>query len=400
MARSARPGMLPQVTKACFPAVPGRPRAGLDYNGRRIRPFERQGFYMNKLFSPLRVRHVEFKNRIFVSPMCQYSSVDGMPNTWHTVHLGSRAVGGAGLVMTEASAVSPEGRITPADLGIWTDVQAEALRPIVEFIKGQGAVAGIQLAHAGRKASTAVPWEGGKGLSPAEGGWTPLAPSAIPFAPDYPGPTALTLDGLDEVEAQFVAAARRSHAAGFAVIELHMAHGYLLHEFLSPLSNRRTDAFGGDLEHRMAFPLRIARAVRAVWPADLPLFVRISATDWVPGGWDLEQSIVFARQLKECGVDLIDCSSGGLVPDAKIPAGPGYQVPFARAIRCDADILTGAVGFITEAVQAEELLATAQADAVFLARELLRDPYWPLHAARRVHADVAWPVQYARAKPR
>lgn len=355
---------------------------------------------MNKLFSPLTLREIQFKNRVFVSPMCQYSSVDGMPNAWHLVHLGSRAVGGAGLVMTEASAVSPEGRISPEDLGIWSDAHAQALRPIAEFIKGQGAVAGIQLAHAGRKGSTAVPWRGGKAVPPAHSGWQPLAPSAVRFSTDYPMPAALTHAGMDEIQRQFVAAAERSLAAGFEVIELHMAHGYLLHEFLSPLSNRRNDEYGGALERRMAFPLRVVHAVRATWPAHLPLFVRISASDWALGGWDLEQSIVLARGLKALGVDLIDCSSGGLVPDARIPAGPGYQVPFAQTIRREVGIATGAVGFITEAAQAEQLLVTEQADAVFLAREFLRDPYWALHAAPDVHADVAWPVQYERAKPR
>ena len=355
---------------------------------------------MKKLFSPFKLRGVEFKNRIFVSPMCEYSSVDGLANDWHFVHLGSRAVGGAALVMTEAASVSPEGRITPDDLGIWSDAHADALRPIVEFIKSQNAVPGMQLAHAGRKASTAVPWRGGKPLALNAGGWQPLAPSPLPFAPGYPTPKEMTVADLDKVETGFADAARRALAAGFAVIEIHMAHGYLLHNFLSPLSNQRRDDFGGSLENRVRFPLRVARVVREVWPQHLPLFVRISATDWAEGGWDLAQSIEFCRRLKEIGVDIIDCSSGGTVIDAKIPAGPGFQTPFAAAIRQQVGIATGAVGFITDPVQAEQIVATGLADVVFLARQLLRDPYWPLHAAQALGVEVPWPVQYGRAKPR
>ena len=354
---------------------------------------------MALLFTPLRLRDISFRNRVFVSPMCQYSCDDGLANDWHLVHLGSRAVGGAGLVMVEASAVSPEGRISPGDMGIWSERHAQALAPIARFIKAQGAVPGIQLAHAGRKASTDLPWRGGKPLTPAQGGWQPLAPSAIPFADGFPVPRALAPEQLDDIVTQFRDAARRALNAGFEVIELHMAHGYLLHEFLSPLANRRDDDYGGPLERRMRFPLAVAKAVRAVVPARLPLFVRISATDWVDGGWDLAQSIAFARALKAEGVDLVDCSTGGLVADAKIPAGPGYQTPFATAIRREVEIATGTVGLITDALQAEQVVATGLADVVFMAREFLRDPYWPLHAARRLHADVDWPVQYERAKP-
>ncbi|HEU4990305.1 MAG TPA: NADH:flavin oxidoreductase/NADH oxidase [Gemmatimonadaceae bacterium] len=352
------------------------------------------------LFSPLTLREIEFRNRVFVSPMCEYSSTDGMPNDWHLVHLGSRAVGGAGLVLTEATAVSPEGRISPADTGLWNGAQAAAFRRIVDFIHGQGAAAGVQLAHAGRKASTARPWEGGGPLTAEQGAWRTLAPSAIPFDAGYHTPHALSVAELDEVEAQWVAAARLAITAGFDVIELHMAHGYLLHQFLSPLSNHRGDEYGGSLENRMRFPLRVAAAVREVWPAGRPLFVRISATDWTDGGWDIEQSVVLAERLRALGVDLIDCSTGGNVPHAKIPVGPGYQVPFAERVRRDVKIATAAVGLITEAHQAEEIVASGNADAVIMARELLRDPYWPLHAARVLGAEVRWPEQYLRAKPR
>jgi len=355
---------------------------------------------MSKLFSPLTLREVTFRNRIFVSPMCQYSSADGMPNEWHHVHLGSRAVGGAGLVMVEATGVSPEGRISPADSGLWSEAHAEAFAPIVRFVESQGAVAGIQLAHAGRKASTEPPWDGGH-LIPAGDprGWTPLAPSPIPFREGDPPPHALTESELDEIEHQFVRGARLSRAAGFRVIELHMAHGYLLNEFLSPLSNQRTDRYGGDRETRMRFPLRVTRAVRAAWPGELPLLVRISASDWAEGGWTLEDSVAFAGRLKEEGVDVVDCSSGGLAAHAKIELGPGYQVPFARRIRAETGIATGAVGLITEPAQAEEIVASGSADAVLLARRLLSDPYWPLHAAEALGVDVDWPRQYRRAKP-
>jgi len=353
---------------------------------------------MSMLFSPLTLRSITFRNRIFVSPMCQYSSQEGLPGNWHLVHLGSRAVGGAGLVMVEATAVSREGRISPDDSGIWSDAHAEAFAPIARFIKEQGAIAGIQLAHAGRKGSCSLPWLGGGPLGMEACGWQPLAPSALPFDAGHTVPRALTLAEMDEIEAQFCSAARRALAAGFQTIELHMAHGYLLHEFLSPLVNRRDDTYGGPLENRLRFPLRVARAVRETWPLELPLFVRISSTDWVEGGWDIDQSLVLARQLKEIGVDLIDCSSGFAVPDEPVPFGPGFQVPFAARVRAEAGIASGAVGYITEPFQAEQIVATAQADVVFLGRQMLRDPYWPLHAATALHAEAPWPNQYLRAK--
>lgn len=355
---------------------------------------------MSVLFSPLTLRDITFRNRVFVSPMCEYSAGDdGLPTPWHLVHLGSRAVGGAGLVMTEATAVSPEGRISNHDLGLWDDRQIPSYREIVTFIRSQGAIAGMQIAHAGRKGSTAAPWCG-DGPLPPEQAWTTLAPDATPFSAHMPPPQAMSAGDLAQTQQAFVAAAQRALAAGFEVLEIHMAHGYLLHEFLSPLANHRTDAYGGDLAHRMRFPLEVATAVRAVWPERLPLFVRISATDWRDGGWDLAQSIELARALKTRGVDLIDCSSGGIVPHAAIPAGPGYQAPFAQNIRQQAQIATGAVGMITAPAQAEQIIATQVADVVFLARELLRDPYWPLHAAHALHVDIPWPVQYQRAKPR
>jgi 2,4-dienoyl-CoA reductase-like NADH-dependent reductase (Old Yellow Enzyme family) len=352
---------------------------------------------MSQLFSSLSLRDLEFKNRIFVSPMCQYSSRNGFPNEWHLVHLGSRAVGGAGLVMVEATGVSPEGRISPSDTGIWSDDHARAFQPIASFIKSQGAVPGIQIAHAGRKASTLPPWKGGKPLAENEGRWQTLAPSPIAFG-DNPAPRELSLQEIDRIIAQFGDAARRSRAAGFEVIEIHMAHGYLLHEFLSPLSNHRRDEYGGSLEARARLPLRVAETVREIWPAHLPVFVRISATDWVEGGWDLPQSIQFVGWLKDLGVDLIDCSSGGLVPGAKIPIEPGYQVPFASAIRKETGIAAGAVGMITDPFQAEKIISDQEADAVFLARELLRRPYWPLSAAKALGVQTSWPVQYERAK--
>jgi 2,4-dienoyl-CoA reductase-like NADH-dependent reductase (Old Yellow Enzyme family) len=353
-----------------------------------------------KLFSPFQLRQKTFKNRIFVSPMCQYSSEDGMPNDWHLVHLGARAVGGAALVMVEATAVSPEGRISPWDSGMWSDGHAGAFQRITAFIKAQGCIPGIQLAHAGRKASIDVPWRGDELLSPDRGGWQPMAPSPLAFQEGSPVPAEMTPADVEKVVAQFRAAAQRSIQAGFEVLELHMAHGYLLHEFLSPLSNRRKDEFGGPLENRETFPLKVAEKVREVWPESLPLFVRISCTDWVEGGRDLAQSIDFCRRLKDLGIDLIDCSSGGLVPDAVIPAGPGYQTPFAAAVRREVGIPTGAVGYITEPVQAEQIVATGQADVVIMAREMLRHPYWPLHAARALNADIPWPNQYKRAKQR
>jgi 2,4-dienoyl-CoA reductase-like NADH-dependent reductase (Old Yellow Enzyme family) len=344
------------------------------------------------------MRSVTFRNRVFVSPMCQYSSRDGLATDWHMVHLGSRAVGGAGLVMVEATAVSPEGRISPGDSGIWNDDHAEAFKPIARFIRDNGAVPGIQLAHAGRKASCDLPWLSGGPLGPDARGWQPLAPSAEPFAPGHPLPLEMSLADLDMVENQFRAAARRALAAGFQVVEIHMAHGYLLHEFLSPLSNLRGDDYGGSLENRLRFPLRVARAVREEWPHELPLFARLSCVDWAENGWSLDQSVSLCRLLKGLGVDLIDCSSGFVVPDEQVPFAPGFQVPFAAALRAEASVATGAVGFIVDPAQAEQILATGQADAVFLAREMLRDPYWPLHAARELGVEVAWPDQYLRAR--
>lgn len=353
---------------------------------------------MSRLFEPFRLRGVTFRNRIFVSPMCMYSAMDGVPSDWHLVHLGSRAVGGAALVMVEASGVSAEGRISPGDTGLWNDAQVEAFRRITRFVSARGAVPGIQLAHAGRKASTDVPWRGGRPLAIDEGAWTTLGPSPIPFDRGFPPPREMTLADIGSVTDEFAAAARRALDAGFQVVEVHAAHGYLLHEFLSPLSNHRADEFGGSLENRMRFPVRVARAVRQAFPAELPVFVRVSATDWAEGGWDLPQSIELSRRLKEEGVDLVDCSSGGLVPGARVPVGPGYQVPFSDAIRREARIPTAAVGMITAPRQAEEILQTGKADAIVMARAFLRDPYWPFHAARELGADVDWPVQYGRAK--
>jgi 2,4-dienoyl-CoA reductase-like NADH-dependent reductase (Old Yellow Enzyme family) len=360
--------------------------------------FYTEGESMSRLFSSLKLRNIEFKNRIFVSPMCQYSSESSMPEEWHFVHLGSRAVGGAALVFTEATAVSPEGRISPRDLGIWSDSHIPAFRRVASFIKSHGAVPGIQLAHAGRKASTDVPWGSRDALTPEKGGWETVSSSPIPFDRRSPLPLELTGVEVEGMSAKFVQAARRSLQAGFEVLEIHMAHGYLFHQFLSPLTNHRKDRYGGSLENRLRFSLETAKAVRDAWPASLPLFIRISCTDWVENGWDLIQSIELCRRFKDVGVDLIDCSSGGLVPDAKIPAGPGYQVPFAAAIRQQIGIATGAVGLITEPAQAEQIVSAGRADAVLLAREFLRDPYWPLHAARALGADIAWPKPYERAK--
>jgi 2,4-dienoyl-CoA reductase-like NADH-dependent reductase (Old Yellow Enzyme family) len=356
---------------------------------------------MPGLFDPLAIREVKVANRVFVSPMCEYSSVDGFATDWHLVHLGSRAVGGAGLVLTEATAVLPEGRISPQDLGIWSDDHIKTLSRIVSFVHEQGSVAGMQLAHAGRKASTYRPWEGEGAIPENEGGWkNVVAPSAIPFADNYPMPQALTVDGIQEIIGASAHAAQRACEAGFRVIEIHGAHGYLVHEFLSPLSNHRDDAYGGSFENRTRFIREIVTAIRTSWPKGAPLFVRISATDWVEGGWDLKQSIELARELKQLGVDLIDCSSGGSVPHAKIPARPGYQTPFAQQIREKAEILTGTVGMITSPVQAEQIIATGEADAILMAREFLRDPYWPLRAAKELGQSISWPVQYLRAAPR
>jgi 2,4-dienoyl-CoA reductase-like NADH-dependent reductase (Old Yellow Enzyme family) len=349
------------------------------------------------LFKPFGVRGTEFKNRIAVSPMCEYSAKDGHPTNWHMVHLGSRAVGGAALVFTEATSVSAIGRISPADTGMYLDSHVDAWRPIVEFIHGQGSIAGIQLAHAGRKASTAAPWFGGVPIAIKDGGWTPVAPSAIPFSTGYAVPEELSGAEIEQVVEDFACAARRALRAGFQVVEIHSAHGYLLHEFLSPLSNQRKDEYGGTFENRVRMLLRVAKAVRDVWPQEKPVFVRISATDWAEHGWDVEQSIELARRLKGAGVDLIDVSSGGAVAGVTIPVGPGYQVGFAARIRNEAGIATGTVGMITDPAQAETILSTGQADMVLLARELLRDPYWPLRAAHALRVKIKAPAQYERA---
>lgn len=354
---------------------------------------------MSRLFTPITLRELNIRNRIFVSPMCMYSSKDGMPNDWHMVHLGSRAVGGAGLVMVEATAVSQQGRISPDDSGMWSGDHAKAFLPITRFLKEHGAVPGIQLAHAGRKASTDLPWKGSGPLIDAkQGGWQTVAPSAVPFAPGHPVPREAGAQDLEIILGQFTAAARRSIEAGFEVVEIHMAHGYLLHEFLSPISNRRSDDFGGSLENRCRFPLRVAKAVRDIWPEHLPVFVRVSASDWLEGGWDLGQTIELVKELKRIGIDLVDCSSGGISPDAAPAFGPGFQTPFASAIREETGMATGAVGFITDPAQAEQIVSTGLADAVILARAMLRDPYWPLHAAKTLGVDAAWPKQYERAK--
>jgi 2,4-dienoyl-CoA reductase-like NADH-dependent reductase (Old Yellow Enzyme family) len=343
---------------------------------------------------------VTFPNRIFVSPMCQYSSEDGFSNDWHLVHLGSRAVGGAALVLTEASAVLAEGRISPQDLGLWKDDHIAGLRRIVEFLHAQGARAGVQLAHAGRKASMTRPWAGERYLPPSEGGWREvMAPSAVPFAENYGRPIELDLAGIEIITRAFAKATRRAIEAGFDVVELHGAHGYLLHEFLSPLSNRRTDQYGGSFENRIRLMVEVVDAIRAEWPVELPLLVRISATDWTEGGWDVDQSVALAKVLKEHKVDLVDVSSGGMAPRLVMPIGPGYQTAFAERIRREAHIATGAVGMITDAAQAEHILRTGQADLVLLARELLREPYWPLQAAKELGDATSWPAQYLRAAP-
>lgn len=352
----------------------------------------------SKLFSPIQFKSITLKNRIVVSPMCQYSSVDGFANDWHLVHLGSRAVGGAAMVISEAAAVSPEGRITPQDLGIYQDEHIEKLKQITAFIESQGAVPAIQLAHAGRKASTYTSWLGKGQMQENEGGWQTVAPSAIPFAENEVAPLELDTDGIQKVINDFAAAATRSLQAGFQVIEIHVAHGYLVHQFLSPLSNIRKDEYGGSFENRIRLLLQIIDEVKIVWPEELPLFVRISATDWVENGWDKDQSVKLAAILLEKGVDLIDVSTGGLVPYAKIPSGPSYQVPFSAAIKNETSMLTGAVGMITDAEQAENILQNGGADLIIMAREFLRDPYFPLHAASLLQDDVNWPVQYQRAK--
>jgi 2,4-dienoyl-CoA reductase-like NADH-dependent reductase (Old Yellow Enzyme family) len=352
------------------------------------------------LFTPLTIRSVTFRNRIAVSPMCQYSSTDGFANDWHIVHLGSRAVGGAALVITEATAAEARGRITSKDLGIWKDAHIQDLARIASFLKGQGAVPGIQLAHAGRKASRSLPQEGGSLVLPEQGGWETVAPSPVPFEPKDPPPAQLGRSEIQAIVAAFAAAARRALAAGFELVEIHGAHGYLLNEFLSPLSNQRSDEYGGTFEGRIRFVLEVAGAVRGVWPEGLPVFVRLSVTDWVEGGWTIEESVQLAARLRVLGIDLVDCSSGGNAPDAVIPAVPGYQVPFADRIRREAGILTGAVGLITKPEQADEIIRSGKADLVLLARESLRDPYWPLYAALTLGHRAGVPIQYRRAFPR
>lgn len=351
-----------------------------------------------QLFEAFKIRDLEFRNRLAVSPMCQYSAVEGVPNAWHLVHLGSRAVGGAGLVMTEATGVEARGRISPGDTGLYTDAQVEAWKPITRFIRDEGAVPAVQLAHAGRKASTNLPWKGGQPLSGTAGGWDDIvAPSALAFDEGFALPRAMSLEEISETTQFFVRAAERALAAGFEVVEVHAAHGYLLHEFLSPLSNRRQDEYGGPFENRTRFLRETVAAVRKVWPQKWPLFVRISASDWTEGGWNVEESVRLCRELKLLGADLIDVSSGGNVAHAKIPLVPGYQVPFAAQIRREAEIATGAVGLITEAQQAQEILAQDGADMIFIARESLRDPYWPRRAARELGQKIAGPKQYGRA---
>jgi len=354
---------------------------------------------MSTLFDRIDFGSLTLPNRIVVSPMCQYSSVNGLANDWHLVHLGSRAIGGAALVFTEAAAVTAEGRISPQDLGIWSDEQVPGLRRITDFVRSQGSAVGIQLAHAGRKGSTAAPWFGDGTVTPPEGGWEPVSPTTAPFAESYPVPRALTVPEINDVVRAFEAAALRARDAGFDVVEIHAAHGYLLHQFLSPLVNTRTDEYGGSFDNRVRLTLDVADAVRRAWPDSLPVFVRISATDWVDGGWDVDQSVELARRLRTIGIDLIDCSSGGAVRGATIVVAPGYQVPFAERIRREAGIATGAVGMITSATQADEIIRTERADVVLLARAMLRDPYFAAHAAQELGVAFSWPIQYARAAP-
>ena len=355
---------------------------------------------MSLLFSPINIKNLALKNRIVVSPMCQYSAVDGVANDWHLVHLGSRAVGGAALIIQEATSVCPEGRISPGDLGLWSDEQVPFLKRINTFIENNGSIPGIQLAHAGRKASFDAPWKGSKQITVENGGWETVAPSAVAYNEKDEKPVALTAAGIEKVIADFKAATVRCIAAGYQVIEIHAAHGYLFHQFLSPLSNLRTDEYGGSFENRIRLLLEVTAAIKEVWPAENALFIRLSATDWAEGGWSPEESIKLAAILKEKGADLIDCSSGGNVPYQVIPVGPGYQVQFAEAIKKGADILTGAVGLITEAKQAEEILQEGRADLIFMARELLKDAYFPMHAALELNDELKWAEQYERAKPR
>lgn len=353
---------------------------------------------MALLFEPLKIKNIELKNRIVVSPMCQYSSVDGFANDWHLVHLGTRAVGGAGLVFAEATAVSPEGRITPNDLGLWNDSHIFFLKPITDFIKKHNAVPGIQLAHAGRKASHFNPWKGGKFLKEEEGAWQTLAPSAIAFKEGEPVPKEMSLEDIQQLIKDFASAAKRAVEAGFEVIELHAAHGYLLNEFMSPVTNHRNDAYGGSFENRIKLLLEVIKEIRIVIKTEMPLFVRISATDWVEGGWDENDSVALAKILKENEVDVIDCSSGGNSHEQKIPVAPLYQVPFSEKIKREVGILTSAVGLITTAQEAENILAEQKADLIIMARQLLREPYFPLHAAKQLNVDWQWPLQYDRAK--
>ncbi len=353
---------------------------------------------MSKLLSPLTIKDITFRNRIAISPMCMYSASEGFANDWHLVHLGSRASGGAALIIQEATAVSPEGRISPGDLGLYMEEHIEMLQRITSFIHSQGAVAGIQLAHAGRKAGCAGPLEGGKQLAKDKGGWTAVAPSALPFLPDDNPPQALDEKGLQKVISDFRMAALRSYKAGYKVMEIHAAHGYLVHQFLSPLSNHRTDNYGGSFENRIRLLLEIVSAILEVWPSNLPLFVRLSATDWAEGGWNADETVQLSSILKQKGVDLIDTSSGGMVPNAKIPLGPGYQVPFAERIKNETGILTGAVGLITETQQAEDIVQKGQADLILIARASLRNPYFALHAAKILGDEIEWPWQYLRAK--
>lgn len=354
---------------------------------------------MANLFSPITIKNIELKNRIVVSPMCEYSSTDGFANNWHLVHLGSRAIGGAALIITEANAVSPEGRISYGDLGIWKDEQIDKLKEITDFVHAQGAYIGTQLAHAGRKASHEKPWLGNAQISADhKNGWETFAPSAVPFAETEDAPTALDKAGIEKIKANFKAAAIRADKAGFDLIELHGAHGYLINQFLSPLSNKRTDEYGGSFENRIRFLLEVIDAVHEVWPAEKLLFVRISATEWVDGGWDAEDSVALAKVLKTKGVDLVDCSTGGNSPLQQIPVKPGYQVEFAEKVKREAGVLTGTVGLITTSKQAEEIISSGQADVVLLAREFLRDPHFPLRAAHELNVDVKWPDQYDRAQ--
>ena len=353
---------------------------------------------MSMLFNTLIIKGIEFRNRIGISPMCQYSAIDGFANNWHLVHYGSRAVGGAGLIIQEATAVSPEGRITPADLGLYYDEHIEKLREIVAFIQHQGAVPGIQLAHAGRKAGCELPWEGGKQITDKGKGWQTVAPSELPFEPDDETPQSLDISGIQKIVDNFKSAALRAFNTGYKVIDIHAAHGYLIHQFLSPISNKRTDDYGGCFENRIRLLLEIVKAVHTVWPDHLPLFVRISATDWVEGGWNPDEAVQLSDILKMNGVDLIDCSSGGMVPYAKIPVAPGFQVAFAEKIKKETGILTSAVGLITKPHQAEEILVKEQADLILFGRESLREPYFPLKAAPELGEDIAWPLQYKRAK--